>query len=196
MSTLIVGDVHACADELAELVQQHAPDRLILVGDVFNKGPKPDETWAVIAEHQAESVMGNHDLHVIAAAARGERLAPSAAVQWLKGLPITIGGETPRPWIVVHGGLDPEAGVAGTTRAQAVRMRRWPDEQSEFWWRQWAGPPLVVYGHDAVRGLQDHRPHTLGLDTGCVYGGRLTGYLLEADQVVSVAARGVYRVVG
>lgn len=196
MSTLIVGDVHACADELSELVQQHAPSRLILVGDVFNKGPKPDETWELITKLGAESVMGNHDLHVIAAAERGERLAPPAAIPWLKSLPITICGETPRPWIVVHGGLHPKAGAAGTPQAQAVRLRRWPDAQGDFWWRQWTGPPLVIYGHDAARGLQDHRPHTLGLDTGCVYGGRLTGYLLEADEVVSVAARRVYRAIG
>ena len=36
---------------------------------------------------------------------------------------------------------------------------------------------MVIYGHDARRGPQDHRPYTLGLDTGCVYGGQLTGYV-------------------
>ena len=50
-----------------------------------------------------------------------------------------------------------------------------------------------MYGHDAARGLQDHRPHTLGLDTGCVYGGALTGYLVEADRLVRVAAQETYR---
>jgi diadenosine tetraphosphatase ApaH/serine/threonine PP2A family protein phosphatase len=52
---------------------------------------------------------------------------------------------------------------------------------------------LVVYGHDAVRGLVDHRPRTLGIDTGCVYGRQLTGYLLEADQLISADAQRVYR---
>ena len=51
----------------------------------------------------------------------------------------------------------------------------------------------MIYGHDAVRGLQDHRPRTLGLDTGCVYGGVLTGYLLEDDRIVSVPAMSRYR---
>ncbi|MBK8181055.1 MAG: hypothetical protein IPK67_19650 [Planctomycetes bacterium] len=30
-----------------------------------------------------------------------------------------------------------------------------------------------------MRGLVDRRPHSLGLDTGCVYGGQLTGFLVE-----------------
>ena len=63
----------------------------------------------------------------------------------------------------------------------------------DFWWRQYTGDDLVIYGHDALRGLQDYRPRTLGLDTGCVYGGRLTGYLLESDQLLAVDARAVYR---
>ena len=74
-------------------------------------------------------------------------------------------------------------------------MRRFPmdEPEADFWWRQYEGPPLVLYGHDAVRGLQDHRPHSLGLDTGCVYGGQLTGYLLEADRILSVPALAAYR---
>ena len=44
----------------------------------------------------------------------------------------------------------------------------------------------MLYGHDAKRQLQDHRPHTLGLDSGCVYGFQLTGYLLEEDTLYHV----------
>lgn len=196
MSTLVVGDVHACADELADLIAQARPTRLILVGDVFNKGPKPDETWDLVRHHGAEAVLGNHDVVVIDAFDRGEVLAPAPAVAWLRSLPLTISGIHPRPWTVVHGGIDPERGVSGTSRAQAINMRRWPDDgepSNPFWWERWAGPPLVLYGHDATRGLVDHRPHSIGLDTGCVYGGRLTGFIIEEDEIVSVPARSAYR---
>ena len=77
-----------------------------------------------------------------------------------------------------------------------MRLRRWPDDDNldnPFWWECYTGDKLVIYGHDAVRGLQDHRPRTLGLDTGCVYGGVLTGYLLEDDRIVSVPAMSRYR---
>ena len=48
MATLFVGDVHACADELRDLLALAKPDRLILVGDMFNKGPDPDGTWKLV----------------------------------------------------------------------------------------------------------------------------------------------------
>ncbi|KAJ1948512.1 hypothetical protein FBU59_001558 [Linderina macrospora] len=43
----------------------------------------------------------------------------------------------------------------------------------------------VVYGHDANRNLQLH-PYTKGLDTRCVYGGKLTAFILPGEKVVSV----------
>jgi hypothetical protein len=43
----------------------------------------------------------------------------------------------------------------------------------------------VFYGHDAVRGLQVH-PGSVGLDSGCVYGNPLSGFLLEEERVFQV----------
>jgi predicted phosphodiesterase len=193
--TLFVGDVHSCADELDALLSMVQPKRVILLGDVFNKGPKPVETWNLVQEWKAEAVLGNHDAVVIAAFERGDVRAPLAAVEWLKTLPLTIEGPS---WIAVHGGIDPVKGVENTTRKQAISMRRWPseDDKDEHWWKQYRGDKLVVYGHDALMGLQDHRPHTLGLDSGCVYGKALTGYLLEEDKIVGVRAQAIYRPIG
>ncbi len=84
--TLFIGDVHAWAEELEALLSKAAADRVILLGDVFNKGPKPDQTWALVQSAGAESVLGNHDLRVIERADAGERLAPPEAVTWLRSL--------------------------------------------------------------------------------------------------------------
>lgn len=49
----------------------------------------------------------------------------------------------------------------------------------------------VVFGHWAARGLVEE-PHVRGLDTGCVWGGKLTAWVPEDDRFVSVPARRAY----
>ncbi len=197
MRTLFVGDVHGCSEELALLLQQAAADRVILLGDLFTKGPDRRGTWKLIKRHGCEAVVGNHDLAVLHRAERGRDVDLSRkALAWLRARPLSIEGDGPAgPWVAIHAGVDPHGGLPGTTRDRAVSMRRYPGDSLDdpFWWSLWTGPPLVIYGHDAVRGLVDRRPHSLGLDSGCVYGGALSGYLLEEDRLLSVPARRVYR---
>ncbi len=59
-----------------------------------------------------------------------------------------------------------------------------------LWGSVYEGPPQIVFGHNAAPGLQLHRWAT-GLDTGCVYGGRLTAMVLSEGQRVprTIAAR-------
>ena len=192
--TLFIGDVHGCAEELAALLAQARATRIILLGDLFTKGPDPDGVWALIQQHPIEAILGNHDDFVLRRwDQRGQRLAPPDAIDWLRALPLTLAGPG---WLAIHAGLCPAAPhLAATSRQQALHLRRWPDDSDEahpFWWQLYDGAPLILYGHDARRLLQDHRPRTLGLDTGCVYGGHLTGYLLEDDRLLSVPARRAY----
>jgi bis(5'-nucleosyl)-tetraphosphatase (symmetrical) len=57
----------------------------------------------------------------------------------------------------------------------------------EFWEQRPDEPRSVVYGHWARAGLV-RRPRVVGLDTGCVWGGRLTAWLPDEDRLVSVSA--------
>lgn len=188
--TLVVGDVHGCSAELRRLLDLARPDRLLLLGDLYTKGPDPAGVWAIIQAWGAAAVLGNHDLAVLHRP--GIVDLPPEALAWLAALPLTLRGEGPLgPWLAVHAGVDPVRGPDATDQHRAVVLRRWPDDAdagNPFWWELWRGPPLVLYGHDAVRGLVDRRPHSLGLDTGCVYGGALSGYLVEDDRVLQVPA--------
>lgn len=201
MRTLFVGDIHGCAKALDALVTRSKPDRLVLLGDLFTKGPDPRGVWDRVAEWRPECVVGNHDARMIHIwrgpmdhrAARASHLLPDAALAFLEAMPQVIEGtHEGRPWIAVHAGLHPTEGIAGTDRVMGYLMRRWPDDldrNNPFWWQLYQGEARVFYGHDAMRGLQV-REKTVGLDTGCVYGQALSGYLLEEARVVQVAPDG------
>lgn len=193
--TLFVGDVHGCANELETMLQLAEPTRCILVGDMFRKGPDELGVWHLIQTHQLEAVLGNHELVVL----KKRKKYPLDLVQWVEGLPLWIDGEGIQngqqiAWRAVHAGVDPFH-PKQTTRKQAVSMRRYPNDKSKlfpFWWQVYKKKRLVIYGHDAKRGLRDHRPKTLGLDSGCVYGNGLTGYLLEEDRLIRVPSQAIH----
>ena len=183
--TLFVGDVHACTSELSQLLKLANPDRIILLGDLFTKGPHPNRLWKMIRKHKMEAVLGNHDLYTIH---HNYQKLPKKALNWLQNLPLFIRGDG---WIAVHAGINP---AGPTLKEDAVFVRRWPTRKrsNPFWWQLYKGNDLVLYGHDAKRQLQDRRPYTLGLDTGCVYGFELAGYLLEEDRIFTVPAQKSY----
>lgn len=55
------------------------------------------------------------------------------------------------------------------------------------WASVWNGPQMVVFGHDARRGLQRYEGDwAIGLDTGAVYGKQLTGIILPERKLVSI----------
>ncbi|MFQ5417665.1 MAG: metallophosphoesterase [Myxococcota bacterium] len=75
-SRVFVGDVQGCADELDDLLEAIAydPERhdLWFVGDLVNRGPASARLLRRAIELDAGSVLGNHDLHLLATA-KGER---------------------------------------------------------------------------------------------------------------------------
>ena len=219
MRTLIVGDVHGCAEELGELLSAvHfvvGRDRLLLTGDAFARGPDPLGVWQRICECRAEMVLGNHDVRLrqqLGDLLQGNdpgrtkpdqryalrQLEPvqDALHAWLEALPLYIDNTA---FLLVHAGINPERGLTGTSADEFVAIRTWPPVKDSIEgprWHDFYAPsdhPLLVFGHDAPGGLvvkrHKRRVYLLGLDTGCVYGGALTGYVLEENSLVRVASR-------
>lgn len=211
--TLIVGDVHGCSQELDALIAAAGfaeGDDLVFVGDLVAKGPDSKGVVDRARRLNAVAVRGNHDQHCLKwwnARVRGEPAPKMRAEhqevvdvlteddwEWLAALPL---------WhrlpehnaIVVHAGVVPGVPLEEQQPFDLMNMRSIlpSGETSKFyddgtpWTKLWKGPEVIVFGHDAIRGLQQH-PHAVGLDTGCVYGGELTGLLLPEGETVSVPA--------
>jgi hypothetical protein len=121
-----------------------------------------------------------------------------ADVDWLAARPLWLRLAVDDPHVVVHGGMVAGVAVEKQAREHLLALRSItadgkPSKRIEGapWGALWKGPEHAVFGHDAIRGLQQH-PLATGLDTGCVYGRELSGLLLPAHQLVSVPARRAY----
>lgn len=225
---IFIGDVHGCADELQDLLDLVGPttsDRLCFLGDLVARGPRSREVLAMVRALGAGAVRGNHEARLLAArqarerGERGPRLGPSheqllaeldaADLTQLAALPLWL--DFPEHGVrVVHAGVLPGTPITAQEPEHLLHLRSiHPDgtPSARLGGRRWAalyaGPPHVVFGHDALSGLQLER-HATGLDTGCVYGGALSALVLPpgaappADAgerralVVSVPARRTY----
>jgi predicted phosphodiesterase len=212
--TIVIGDIHGCARELDALLEELEPttaDQVVCVGDLVAKGPDSVQVVRILREVGARSVLGNHDANLIDFA-RGRRPGTSVhetvrkavkklrdeELAWLEALPYVI--ELPEHGaLVVHGGLVPNVPVPEQLPVHALTLRSirpngTPSKRIEDgvpWASLWPGPEHVYFGHDAVRGLQ-RQPFATGLDSGCVYGGRLSAMVLPDRELVSVRAKRVY----
>jgi bis(5'-nucleosyl)-tetraphosphatase (symmetrical) len=123
MATWVIGDVHGCWETLQRLLERlgwdPGRDLLWLIGDAVNKGPGSLEVlrWAV-REPRVDSLLGNHDLHLLARAAGlaeprpDDRLGDVLGADdrdellgWLGRRPLL---EQVEGSVLVHAGLMPE----------------------------------------------------------------------------------------
>lgn len=213
---LVVGDVHGCRRELESLIASAAlgrKDRLVFVGDLVNNGPDPAGVVRLAREHKALSVVGNHERRLLSARAwrdpKGLKRTDHATIRalqredwdYLAAMPLTI--EIPA-WetVIVHGGFLPDVPwraqpAATVTEVQVLDRHGRPAKRTACpegtpWADLWEGPPFVVFGHTPMREVA-YYPSAIGIDTGCVYGGHLTGLLLPARRLLQVPAAHRYR---
>ncbi|WP_222918325.1 metallophosphoesterase family protein [Natrinema sp. SYSU A 869] len=184
----VIGDVHGCLDSLEALLgslELGANDLAVFVGDLVRKGP---ESKAVLDRVRRSprlvSVRGNNERKLL----EGEASLPALDAvdyQYLESLPAAISWDG---GIVVHGGVDPSRPLSAHSDDDVLTMRALDGDgyDGPFWFESYEGPPRVFFGH-TVLAEPIEREWAVGLDTGCVYGGRLTAYNVRRGESISVA---------
>ena len=168
MATYAIGDIQGCAVELQQLLEHirfdAARDRVWLVGDLVNRGPDSLQVLRLVRSlgDAAITVLGNHDLHLLAVAAgvaeqhRTDTLdevlaAPDRAelLDWLRRQRLV---HAEAGYLLVHAGLLPQ-----WTVEQAVALAR--EAESAL-----RGPDHVVF----LERMYGNTPHA--------WDDELTGY--------------------
>src|SRR4051812_30920182 len=65
---IAVGDIHGCHLEFAELLERlelGKDDKLILLGDLINRGPDSNKVIDLAKANRAVSLLGNHELRLL-----------------------------------------------------------------------------------------------------------------------------------
>jgi len=211
---LFVGDLHGCLDELDGLLAKFAfrpgLDSLYSVGDVVGKGPRVPDTLRRLRALGAGVVLGNHDAFLVDAVHAPEAQRTRTQREYIDQLGTEAEdfaayiGTWPlyielADIILVHAGLEPgKKDPAAMRRRILLKIRTWDGMGENLdrpgdppWFECVETDKTVIFGHWAQRGLID-LPRFKGLDTGCVYGGKLTGWCPEEDRFHQVEAKRAY----
>jgi serine/threonine protein phosphatase 1 len=212
---IAVGDIHGCHIEFSELLDKlelTGGDRLVLLGDLVNRGPDSTKVIDRAKSAGAVSLLGNHELRLLKFRKTGDRkymkehdletfdiLRPEDWA-YLETMPLTF-EEPELNTVFVHGGFLPnepwqKQPAEVVTRIQVVDKEGRPRKRADApdapsWADLWGGPPFVVYGH-APKPEVYRLKWSVGIDTGCVMGGHLTAYVLPERRIVQVKAHQRY----
>lgn len=206
MKTILIGDIHACSREFSALLDLVAPgssDRLILLGDLVNKGPDPTGVVRMVRSLDVICLRGNHEndhLSWQAGTTRPRRESVrtrkmmkdsdyAAYLAMAARMPLSY--ENP-DLIAVHGAVLPALPLSEQPAA-LLTGEETPDPS----WKDGIdlGRPLFV-GHKRYR--KDFSKPCIekgkfyGLDTGCVYGGTLTALEWPSGKIWQVKAERDY----
>ncbi|KAL4223269.1 hypothetical protein ACF0H5_016741 [Mactra antiquata] len=163
--------------------------------------------------NSAFSVRGNHDESALREIRNLERdpdnYEPPKQYSWIRNLntedinylselPYTISLPSLHA-IIVHAGLVPGKPLEIQHLNDMTNMRNVVEEYDHFhgkkligyrhtdkgvaWIEAWPGPDQVYFGHDARRLLQ-RSEYATGLDTGCVYGGHMSGVFINKSRTL------------
>lgn len=150
MAIYAIGDVQGCFDQLEQLLDRIAfnpgADQLWFAGDLVNRGPESLKTLRFVKAlgDSALTVLGNHDLHLLAAAAgvvepRGKDTiteilkAPDSSelLNWLRTQPL-LHHDPKLELLMVHAGIHPswddDEAIAAAREVQEALAGETPEQ--------------------------------------------------------------------
>jgi diadenosine tetraphosphatase ApaH/serine/threonine PP2A family protein phosphatase len=211
VATYIIGDVHGCYEELCELLSSIGPtadDRVIFVGDLVVRGPDsasvarlamngtiPNQT-VILGNNEAKlrPTLGGDPTYATPAVLRTLEQLRSAgilaeALDYFDALPLYLDLDA---YAIVHAGVRPGRPLAEQSRGDLLRIKTLDGTpEGPMWYDEYDGPQTVIFGHHVVKDPL-FLPFAINIDTGCVYGGKLTALELGTMSVTSVRAKDVY----
>lgn len=197
-----IGDIHGCVDELAVVLESIAPkegDTVVFVGDYIDRGPASKEVIDYLiefADGPADAVFlkGNHEdmlLHYLGFPGHyGESFVFNGGAQTLESYGMLEAAREEvcallpekhlgffqnlrhsyhrPPYLFVHAGIVPTKPL----EEQSVEDMLWI--RHDFIFHPHAIDATVVFGHTPMRTVMLDLPFKMGIDTGLVYGGKLS----------------------
>ncbi len=202
-------------------VWQHPQGRkAVFVGDLVDRGPRVTDVLKIVmdmvGQGSAFCVPGNHDIKLLRkldgkdvkiAHGLAETLAQleGESDEWKQRVKSFLDGLVSHyvfddgKLVVAHAGMKEalQGRGSGTVRAFAL-FGETTGETDEFglpirynWAAEYRGRATVVYGHTPVP-EPEWLNHTINIDTGCVFGGKLTALRYPEMELISVDAARVY----
>lgn len=204
MRILIITDIHGCYDEFMELLNKanydKYQDRLIILGDLVDRGPKTLEVldYCMENKHNIEVLIGNHDRMLLDAIKslkinNVKKINPASSI----GLLVSRGKEyvekvygyinslkyykllSEYNIILVHGGMFNKRSIEDQDKLDMILAR-----PIDVGFNEIEGYNFIVGHTPTIAIIQGHdkiieRGNTLFLDCGCVHGGSLCCYSVE-----------------
>ncbi len=211
--TMIIGDIHGCADELDELLDAAglgADDTIIALGDLLDKGPYPGRVYEFFrSTPNAYSIRGNHEMYHMKANT-GKRFVSvpqmltrwkldehyKDALQFMQGLPLYMELDEA---LLVHGYYEPGRALEKQKKKVLLGLDKGKSylrkKYNRPWFDLYDGDKPVIVGHKDYTNMQQpfiREGLVYGIDTRCVFGGSLTGLLLPSWHMIHVSAREDY----
>lgn len=170
MSTYAIGDIQGCYEAFQRLLDtiafDPAKDTLWLAGDLINRGPDSLSTMRLILSLQDNivAILGNHDLHFLAASHNLRSLSRSDTlsellnaddcyefVEWLSHCPL-LHHDKELGYAMVHAGIPPQWTLKQAKRyAREVEAVLQSDKRFRFYREMYGNEPSQW--HDDLNGM-------------------------------------------